>query len=186
MKITLNIASPHNKAQGIAYKIAHLLMPLFTCLFLYLLITQCLSWNHQQDLKLRLDELNAAVLSTKPQTPGNLSTEDFERQNASMAFINDLEAKDRFSWIELLGRLEESLSSGVTLIQIVPNYSQHSLQVIGLAENITSLRGYLNSLLHSDTLREAYLLQQASFKIKNHFGREHRAIKFNIEIQKAF
>lgn len=186
MKATLNLASRRNRAQQIAAMIARPLVPLLACWLIYLLLSQGLLWHRQQALKQELLALDAAVLSGSPQALGNLSAKDYKRQAVAIAFINGLTAKERFSWIELLGRLEETLTKGVTLTQIAPNYQQRSLQLTGLAENVQTLQGYLGSLLHSDSLSAAYLLQQDSRKVKDRFGREHRAVTFSIEIQKAF
>ncbi len=186
MKTTLNLASRHNRTQHLAAMIARPLLPLMACWLIYLLISQGLLLNRQKALKQELAALDAEVVSSTPQALGNLSAKDYQRQETAIAFINGLAARDRFSWIDLLGRLEETLTKGVSLSQIAPNYQQRSLQLTGLAENVQALRGYLSSLLRSDSLAAAYLLQQDSRKIKDRYGREHRAVTFSIEIQKAF
>ena len=186
MKATLNLASRRNRFQQMATMVARPLLPLLACWLIYLLLSQGLLWHRQQSLKQDLAALDASVLSGTPQTLSNLSAKDYKRQATAIAFIDKLSAKDHFSWIELLGRLEATLTKGVTLSQIAPNYQQRSLQLTGVAENVQALQGYLSSLLRSESLAAAYLLQQDSRKVKDRFGREHRAVTFSIEIQRAF
>jgi Tfp pilus assembly protein PilN len=186
VKATLNLAARHNQARHLAATIARRLLPLLGCWLLYLLISQGLIMHRQQSLKKELARLVARVRVDEPPVPRNISAEEIKRQEEELAFINGLVAKDNFAWTELLGRLEKAMTQGITLTGIEPNYQEGSLRIAGLAEDVSALRGYLTSLLNSDSLAAAYLLQQETRMVKDQQDGEHAVVAFRIEIQKAF
>jgi Tfp pilus assembly protein PilN len=162
------------------------LLPWLGCWLLYLSISQGLAWHRQQQLRQELTELSARVgVEQAPLAPA-ISPADHARQSADLQFANALIAKDRFSWTDLLDRLEKTLTKDVTLTRIEPDHEKRSLRLAGMAENVAALRKYLSSLLRSDSLANAFLLRQDARKIKDRYGREHTIVAFQLVIQKAF
>jgi Tfp pilus assembly protein PilN len=186
VKTTLNLASGQNRTLHLAATIARWLLPLLGCWLLILLISQGMALHLRQDLEKELNGVSARVRAEKPHVSRTFSAAEIKCQEGEIAFINGLIAKDRFSWTELLGRLEKAMTRGITLTGIQPDYREGNLQISGFAENVDALRGYLTSLLHSDTLAAAYLLQQEARKVKDRSDREHPVVAFRIEIQRAF
>jgi len=186
VKATLNLAARHNQARHLAATIARWLLPLLGCWLLYLAISQGIAAQHRQGLKKELAALNVRVRAENPPISRTLSPGEIKRQEEEIAFINGLVAKDNFAWTELLGRLEKAMTQGITLTGIEPNYQEGSLRIAGLAEDVSALRGYLTSLLNSDSLAAAYLLQQETRMVKDQQDGEHAVVAFRIEIQKAF
>jgi Tfp pilus assembly protein PilN len=186
VKGSLNLASPRNRAQHLAATIARRLLPLLVCWLVCLLIGQGLALHRRRQLAEELSALAARVKAASPPVSKTLSAGDYKRQAADLSFADSLIAKDRFSWTDLLDRLEGTLTREVTLTRIEPDYKERSLRLAGLAENVEALRRYLSSLLHSDSLSAAYLLGQETKKIKDSHGREQAVVVFQIEIRKAF
>lgn len=186
MKATLNLAAGHNLARHLATMIARWLLPLLGGWLIYLLISQGLVMHRRQSLKNDLADLAARARAENPPISRTLSPGEIKHLEKEIAFINGLVAKDQFSWTELLDRLEKATTKGITLTGIEPDYRKGSLQVAGLAKDVGALRGYLSSLLNSDSLAAAYLLQQETRKVKDPFDREHAVVAFRIEIQRAF
>lgn len=186
MKTNLNLAVRHNLVWHLSVTIARWLLPLLGCWLLYLLVSQGMALHLRQNLEKERAELTAKVRSEYPAVPRAVSAEAIKRQEEEMAFVNTLAVKDRFSWTELLGRLEKALTQGITLTGIEPNNQAGSLQIAGLAEDVGALQEYLTSHLHTESLSDVYLLQQESRKIKVRDGREQSVVAFRIEIQKAF
>jgi Tfp pilus assembly protein PilN len=186
VRATLNLAAGHNRARHLATTIARWLLPLLGGWLIYLLISQGLVIHRRQSLNNDLADLVARVRAENSPLSRTLSPGEIKHLEEDIAFINGLVAKDQFSWTELLGRLEKATTQGITLTGIEPNYRDGSLQVAGLAEDVAALRGYLTSLLNSDSLAAAYLQQQETRKVKDPFDQEHAVVAFRIEIQRAF
>lgn len=185
MKATLNLATRHNLVRHLAVTIARWLVPLLGCWFLYLLTCQGMALHRLRALEKERAGLTAKVPAEHSAKARPVSPEEITRQEEKIVFIEALAAKDRFSWTELLGRLEKTLTQGITLTGIEPNYGDDSLQIAGMAKDVGALREYLTSLLHTKSLAEVYLLQQEVRKIKDRGGREQSVVAFRIEIKKA-
>ncbi|ABA87395.1 type II secretion system protein PulN, putative [Syntrophotalea carbinolica DSM 2380] len=186
MKTTLNLAVRHNLVWHLSVTIARWLLPLLGCWLIYLLVSQGMVLHRWQNLEKERVALTAKVRSEYPAASRPVSAEAIKRQEDEMAFVNTLAAKDRFSWTELLGRLEKALTQGITLTGIEPNTQVGSLQITGLAENVGTLQKYLTSHLHTESLSDIYLLRQEFRKIKVQGGQEQSVVAFRIEIKKAF
>jgi hypothetical protein len=186
MKGSLNLASPRNRAQHLTATIARRLLPVLVCWLACLLIAQGLALHRRRHLAEELTGLAARVKAVSLPASGPLSAGDYKRQAADLSFADSLIAKDRFSWTDLLDRLEGTLTRGVTLTRIEPDYKERSLRLAGMAENVEALQRYLSSLLHSDSLSAAYLLGQETKKIKDSHGREQAVVVFQVEIKEAF
>jgi len=185
VKTTLNLAARHHQAGYMAATVARWLLPLLGLCLLYLLISQGMALTRRNSLEKDLAGMRATV-PAENRPARTVSAEAIKRQAEGIAFMDGLVAKDRFSWTKLLDRLEKTLTDGITLTGIEPHYREGSLQIAGLAEDVTALRRYLSSLLRSESLREAYLLQQETRKLKGQFDREQAVVVFRIEIKKAF
>lgn len=186
MNLTFNLATRLNQVRFLAETLAKWLLPFLWAWLIYLLISQGVALRHRKSLMVKLAGVQAKVRADNPPVSRAISSEAIKRQEKDIVFIDALVAKDRFSWTELLGRLEQAMTAGITLTGIEPDYSDRSLQITGLAENVDALRAYLDSLLNSDSLNAAYLLRQDNKKIKDRFEREHPVVGFRVEIQKAF
>lgn len=185
MKATLNLAARHRQAAYMAATFARWLLPLLGLCLLSLLISLGMALHRRKSLETDLSGM-IAKLPADNRPARTVSAEEIKRQAEAIAFMDSLAAKDRFSWTKLLDRLEKTLTDGITLTGIEPNYREGSLQIAGLAEDVTALQRYLSSLLRSESLREAYLLQQETRKLKSHLDREHAVVVFRIVINKAF
>jgi hypothetical protein len=97
----------------------------------------------------------------------------------------EIVASDQFRWTLLLSRFEELVPADVSLKTIQPDFKLHSLQINGLAKNIPAMTQFIDNLLESEDLNQAFL--QSHGKVEsNQDGQQQVVIGFSLQIREAF
>lgn len=184
MEIKLNLASkPYLNRQTVR------LWLLLTCAFLVLvLLLNCIygfqNYRQMRVLDSRLQELEAQI-SAVPNGAVGYTPERYALVRSEVALANDIIASDQFRWTQLLSRFEELVPADVILRSIQPDFKLHTLQINGNARDVSAMTLFLDNLLASDDLNQAYLQSHAEVET-DQGGRPQVLIGFSLVIREAF
>ncbi len=106
-----------------------------------------------------------------------------KKQQREVAWVNQRINEIGFSWEDLLSRLEQTLTEGISLRSIRPHIQDRTVRLEGKALNQTALQVYLAGLLDSDNFPETDLLSHA-IETKPQEGPAH--IRFTLTLKEAF
>jgi len=184
MEIKLNLASkPYLNKQSVRLWI------LFGCTLMILLLIfngfhAYQNYRQLGVLENHFKELEAQV-SSVPGVPANYSLENHAFVRESIALANDFAAADQFRWTRLLSRFEELVPDDVSLRSIRPNFKERSVQLTCVALDVASMTSFVDNLLGSDDLNQAYLQNHAEVESQPG-GRGQVQIGFSLQIREAF
>lgn len=77
-------------------------------------------------------------------------------------FINNVIAKETFSWSELLSNLETCVPKNVSIVQISPNFSDGKIEIAGLARRMKDIFLLVDDMGRSSHFRDVFLLKHSS------------------------
>ncbi len=184
MKLHLNLASRcHLNRRGL-YAIYAGLGLLLSLILLFNVAHYLRLQQHGRQVRAHLAELEQNA--PRQSGPEEISPARLAQLRAEVAFANEVLAKDAFRWTELLDRLEEVLTEGITIRAIQPEYKSGSLKLAGTARGVPGLRTFLDRLLGSPHFTEVLLLDQAVAKVKDSQEREREALEFSLVLKGAF
>ena len=184
MEIKLNLASkPYLNRQGVR------LWLLFTCVFmLLLLILNCSyayqNWRQLSLLESRFLELGGQVSGVQG-APTGYTPAKYAAVKDEVALENEIVAADQFRWTALLSRFEELLPAEVSIRNIQPNFKEHSVQLACLASDVSAMTRFVDSLLTSEDLNQAYLQRHGEVE-STIGGRKQQQLSFSLVIREAF
>ena len=184
MDIKLNLASkPYLNRQGV-----RLWLLLAGVLMLILLVFNLFyGYQNYRQLSLlesRFLELDGQVSGLKG-APGNYTPERHAAIKAEVARANEIVAADQFRWTLLLSRFEELVPDDVSIRTIQPNFKERSVQLTGVARDLSAMTRFVDNLLHSEDLAQAYL-QRHSEVVSEPGGRSLAQVGFSLQIREAF
>lgn len=184
MEIKLNLASkPYLNRQSIR------LWLLLTCALLVMLLALN-GWygleNYRQikSLESRFHELEGQVSQVQGD-PAGYTPERYAAARAELELANEIVAADQFRWTHLLGRFEELMPADVSLRSIQPDFKEHSVRLVGSSRNIASMTQFVDNLLNSDDLNQAYLQRHGEVE-SSQSGKNDFRIDFTLVIREAF
>ena len=140
------------------------------------------NYHHLRQLENRHAELDQQLAGLKG-VAGQYSPEKFEQTRKQVDSVNRLILADEFQWTVLLNRLEELVPDDVSISSIQPDYKERGLRMEGVARDVTSMMKFLDRLLASDDLNQAYLLRQA---VTEQRDKRTTLVDFSLEIREAF
>ena len=134
MEIKLNLSSkPYLNRQSVR------LWLLLSCVFMLLLLILNCSYAYQNWRQLSLLESRFLALGAQASDVQGASTGYTPEKHAAVkdevALENEIVAADQFRWTALLSRFEELLPAEVSIRNIQPNFSEHSVQLACLASD---------------------------------------------------
>ena len=132
----------------------------------------------------RLNELELQVADVRG-APADYSPEKYQAIKGEVAVANQIVAADQFRWTELLSRFEDLVPKNVSLQSIQPNYKERSLNLRGVARDVTAMTGFMDNLLTSDDFKQAFLQQHAEIDVELQ-GRTQKQTGFSLVIREAF
>lgn len=77
-------------------------------------------------------------------------------------FINNVIAKETFSWSELLSNLETCVPQNVSIVQISPNFSDGKIEIAGIAKKMKDIFFFVDDMGRSPHFRDVFLLKHSS------------------------
>ncbi len=185
MKVTLNFAS----RRYVNRRALNQLGILLSLLLLGVLIFQVSGYLQSRD-QLRQYAKNLAELRQEHQqllgkTPQNVSSALVEEQAVELQQAEALLKRDAFRWTALFDRMEKRLPSGVSITGFSPDYKTQSLELSGLARDLSGLQNLLNNL-HKDSFDQVFLQNQNQVKVSDGQGGEVLALGFNVKLEGVF
>ena len=184
MEIKLNLASkPYLNSQSIR---------LWLSLLGILLLLVCLligsygftSYRQLQLFDKRYQELNDQ-LAEMPGAPTDYSPAKLAQVKAEVRLANEIIDADRFRWTGLLSRFEKVLPDDVVIHSIQPNFRERSVQLSGVARDLSALTRFVDNLLQSEDLNQAFLNSHSEVEREDPNGRL-ALTGFSIIIREAF
>jgi len=184
MEIKLNLASkPYLNRQSVRRWISFacalvVLLLLFNCYYLYQNYRQLNLLNNLQA------ELEAQVANV-PGAPATYSPENHATVKEQVALANEFVSADQFRWTHLLSRFEELVPMDVSLRSIRPDFKGRSVHLTCSARDVTAMTTFIDNLLGSDDLNQAYLENHAEIETESN-GRSQFLTGFSLQIREAF
>ena len=129
-------------------------------------------------------ELETQV-SSVPGAPANYSQENYAAIREEIALANQMVAADQFRWTTLLSRFEELVPKDVSLRAIRPDFKERSVQLVCVARDVAGMTAFVDNLLGSDDLNQAYLQNHAEVESQLD-GRSQLLVGFSLQIREAF
>jgi Tfp pilus assembly protein PilN len=129
-----------------------------------------------------LAELDTKLLAQRSETAVSYSPANLVKVMAEIEAANEIIAADRFRWTSLLSRLEQLLPDEVAVRSLTPNYRDRSLQVSAAAIDVKAMTEFLDNLLSSSDLKQAYLLSQSPVQQQE----SEVGVQFTLVIKEAF
>jgi Tfp pilus assembly protein PilN len=185
MKLRLNLASRVHVDPWALY-LAHVFLLGVLTLVLVLNLWY-LQKVRTRGVEVRAELAQSGRLETNSETPAEELTPAMrQRLEREIAMANSILVREGFRWTELLGRLEEVGTPGVSLQAIQPNYHEGSLRISGIARGTVALGNYLDSLIASPGFTDVFLLTQEGVRVRSAQGQEIQAVGFTLLLKGAF
>ncbi len=133
----------------------------------------------------RFRELDEQV-STVQSIPADYSPAAHAAVLGDVALANLIMDADRFRWTALLDRLERLLPADVSVRTLQPNFEKRSLQLTATARDVAAMTAFIDNLLQSDDLNQAFLLSHADTDDQQFGAAGAKVVGFTLEIREAF
>lgn len=184
MEIKLNLASrPYLNRQSLR------LWLLFAAAILVLLLGFNAFYAYQNYRQLQiLDERFAELRGESATSSGpatDFSAEKYAAVKEEVEFANEVVAADQFRWTALLDRLETLTPSDVRIVSAQPNFKKGSLQLSCRAKDVTAMTEFVDALLSSEDMNQAYLKNHGEAETQQN-GFKQTEVTFTLSIEEAF
>lgn len=143
------------------------------------------NYQQRQLLDERLRELDAQV-KTVQGAPDGFSPAAHAAVLADVALANLIVEGDQFRWTSLLDRLETLLPAEVMIQSLQPNFEERSLQVSATASDVAAMTEFIDNLLRSTDLNQAFLTTHAEIDNQQTGGGGAKLVGFSLQIREAF
>jgi len=185
MKVTLNFASRRYVNRRALNQLGMLFILLLLSVLFFQVNGYLQSWNQRQQYEKNLAELRQEYQQLRGKTPQNLDSALIEEQTGKFQQAESLLKRDAFRWTALFDRMEKRLPSGVSITGFSPDYKTQSLELSGLARDLSDLQSLLNNL-HKDSFEQVFLQNQSQVKVSDGQGGEILALDFSVKIEGVF
>ncbi|MBW2504796.1 MAG: hypothetical protein JRE16_09530 [Deltaproteobacteria bacterium] len=140
--------------------------------------------NHRQmnQLETRLADLDKQMAELQG-LPDDYSPQKHALVMQDLAVVKQIVTADQFQWTHTLSRLEILLPDDVSIISLQPDYRERTLQVKAVAKTVSAMTEFLDQLLSSEDLNQAFLLNQAETLSQ---ASSQSLINFGLVIREAF
>lgn len=113
----------------------------------------------------RLAEITA-VLDVKRPGRADLGRVDSAALAVEVEIINALLVRESFSWSRLLTGLEHGTPSGISYVQISPEFRTRKILLVGIARSLKHALRLVDKLGASEQFTEVFLLKHSELKRK--------------------
>lgn len=184
MEIKLNLASkPYLNRQSVRFWL--LLFAIILVVLLLLNGSYVLgNYRQLQVFDERFQELNEQ-LTAMHGTAADYSPEKLAEVKVEVGFANEIIDADRFRWTDLLSRFESVLPDDVSIHSIQPNFRERTVRLSGAARDVSALTRFVDNLLKSEDLNQAFLESHGEVEQKNNNSIQ-AFTGFSIVIREAF
>lgn len=140
--------------------------------------------RHLARLDSRMEEM-AGQVSGQSISASGYTAEKLAALKNEIARDNEIVAADQFRWTRLLGRFEELLPAEVSIRSIQPDFKDRSVQLSCVARDVTAMTQFVDLLLRSEDLNQAYLLRHGDVE-SSVAGMPAIQTGFSLVIREAF
>jgi len=184
MEIKLNLASkPYLNRQSVRLW----LLPIGILLMLLLLLNGSYGYRQYRQLQVldkRFQELNDQISGIHGPS-ADYTPEKLVAVEAEVELANEIIDADRFHWTDLLSRFESLLPADVSIHSIQPNFRERSVQLSGVARDVSAMTRFVDNLLTSEDMNQAFL--QGHGEVKQEQNNSSQELTgFSIVIREAF
>jgi type IV pilus assembly protein PilN len=184
MEIKLNLASkPYLNRQSVRLWLL-LLGILLMVLFLLNGSYGYMNYRQLQMFDKRFQKLNDQLAGIHG-TSADYSPAKLAELKIEVELANEIIDADRFRWTSLLGRFESVLPDDVSILSIQPNFRERTVKLSGVARDVSALTRFVDNLLTSEDLNQAFLLSHAEVE-QEHNQTSQQLTGFSIVIREAF
>jgi len=186
MKLNLNFANRRYVNRKVVNKtywavIAVLIMLMFWTIRESLVVQKSIQNIQSQLVTLERDEFELLGSKSVPLDSNRL--EEIRREFDRDQMLLD---QDSFRWTALFDRIEVLLPEGVSVRGFKPDYAGRTLSIEGVAKDLSGLQEFLDRLLESDSITNAYLNRHTDVKVNDIQGNEFRALSFSVDLEGVF
>jgi type IV pilus assembly protein PilN len=114
--------------------------------------------------------------------PGDVSEQEFKRQQARIAFYNGIIDRKSIRWLSMLDLVESATPDGVALSALAPGKKPGELKLEGRAKSFATVRRYLETLEGTRNFSNVLLLSHQEFLL----GEKGRGVQFAISCRVQF
>jgi hypothetical protein len=111
-----------------------------------------------------------------------ITQEGFKLLIDEVDYINNVIARETFSWTELLTSLEANVPPRVSIVQITPEFEDKRIRVAGLAKSVNDILTFVDKLGRSKNFMDVFLLKHATGVVKKGKAGK-RLVSFNISAE---
>lgn len=186
MQIDLNLATkPYLNRRAVRFWL------LLASAGLVVILGLNLSYGYQNYRQYRqvgelLQELDQRMAAVEGVALQEFSPAAYEQALEKVAILNRTLEADQFRWTDLLNRLEKLVPAGVRISSLRPDFEDRSLEIQAIAREIGDMTAFLDALLHSQGLDQAFLLRHQEQDVENASGYRQQVINFSLHIEEAF
>ena len=116
-------------------------------------------------VKWRLARVEANARAEAVRSPG-VTVREVKRLTKEVEYINDVIARETFSWTALLTGLEANVPEKVSIVQIRPDFGNMSVKVSGAAMSMGPILKFVDNLQGSAVFSDVFLLRHEEGEVK--------------------
>jgi type IV pilus assembly protein PilN len=184
MEIKLNLASkPYLNRQAVRLW----LMLACTLMVVLLVLNSLYAYQNLRQMSLLDHRLQgmAEEVSGQVGPSAGYSPERYAALRSEVEQENEMVAADQFRWTALLNRFEMLLPEDVSLRSIQPDFKARSVQLTGVARDVSAMTRFVDNLLGSEDLNQAYLQRHDEVESTVAGGRQV-LVGFSLIVKEAF
>jgi len=175
MRLTINLATKTyvNRSQlNVAFAV------MFALLFYFLAVNINNVYSNIEEAARVDNELR--MLEQKSGMKGRKVPEaEYQNLVKQIAFANGIINRKTYSWLGILGKLENVVPDGISINRIEPDSKGKELKLSGTTPTFLNLRHLLENMEDSKEFSDIYLISQSDAKV----GETQKGITFNITCQ---
>jgi len=184
MEIKLNLASkPYLNRQAVRLW----LMLACTLMVLLLVLNGIYAYQNLRQMSLldhRLQGMAEEVAGQVGPSAG-YSPERYATLRSEVEKDNEIVAADQFRWTAMLDRFELLLPEDVSIRSIQPDFKARSVQLAGVARDVTAMTRFVDHLLNSEDFSQAYLQRHDEIESTAAGGWQGQ-VGFSLIVKEAF
>ena len=144
------------------------------------------NFRQYRQVGVHLAELDKRIAEVQGIAPGEFNPEAYDQALERVSELNRILEADQFRWTRLLSRLEELVPDDVSIRSLQPDFENRSLMVLAYSRDVQGMKDFLDAMLLSDDMHQAFLQKHQEVELNSPTGRSSRIISFSLEIREAF
>ena len=179
MKYTLNLATRAYVNRRTLYMSYALIGSLLIIVFIFNM-SRMFSLNGDINRYMaNIEAIETKILARTGVEVADYSEENYRKMLENIQYANDILLRDSFRWSSFLDQMENIVPGQVRVLRINPSYKERSVNLVGQAKNLNSLKNFIDNIIQSENYSHVFLERQASEP-------QSMTISFSIRLEGAF